>query len=105
VIKYAIHQLTEDNSLEDIFGCGARKVRTCTSLGSDLTKVVTHDTDNSDPSLGLYRHLGNRVISVTGYGGDTDVDQLVHVLDHTHRPTDAELLRLLRPPGYQTDWS
>lgn len=105
VIHYAMHHMEDGNTFEDIAGCGAKAVRSCTTIGDAETLAITHDTHNSDPGLALYRDLGDLVVSVSGEPGHVDSRLLRHVLDHTHRPADAELLELLRPPGYQTDWS
>jgi hypothetical protein len=106
MIEYAIHRKEGDGSEPlDVVSCGATNIVTCTDLGHGLRQVVTHDTDNSDPALALYQDAGSRLITVRGYDGPVDVSLLRDVLDHTHRPTDDELLSLLRPPGYQTDWS
>lgn len=105
VIHYERHHVTDGNTFEDIAGCGASAIRTCTTVGDAETLAITYDTGNSDPGLALYRDLGNLVVSVSGQPGAVDSRLLRHVMDHTHRPTEAELLELLRPPGYQTDWS
>ncbi|MFJ9683824.1 hypothetical protein ACIRP2_38355 [Streptomyces sp. NPDC101194] len=106
MIEYTMHRKEEDGSEPpDVVSCGATNIVTCTGLGHGLRQVVTHDTDNSDPALALYQDVGSRLITVRGYDGPVDVSLLRDVLAHTHRPTDDELLSLLRPPGYQTDWS
>ncbi|WP_433916369.1 hypothetical protein [Streptomyces sp. NBC_01744] len=105
MIEYAMHRKEEDGSEPvDVVSCGATKIVTCTDLGHGLRQVVTHDTDSSDPALALYQDAGSLLITVRGYDGPLDVSLLRDVLAHTHRPTDDELLSLLRPPGYQTDW-
>ncbi|MGW6981490.1 hypothetical protein ACWGE1_18900 [Streptomyces sp. NPDC054932] len=104
MIEYAMHRKEKDGSEPvDIVSCGATKIVTCTDLGPGLRQVVTHDTDNSDPALALYQEAGNLLITVRGYDGPVDVSLLRDVLTHTHRPTGDELLRLLRPPGYEAD--
>jgi hypothetical protein len=45
------------------------------------------------------------VFSVTALDARTAEDRLRGLLTRTHRATGEELLRVLRPPGYQTDWS
>jgi hypothetical protein len=86
--------------------CGSPRLRTCTDLGGGETLIVTHDTDNSDPATALYRADGARVRAVEVQGPDrVEVEALRAALDRVHRPTDAELLDLLRREGYRTDWS
>ncbi|MFI8437329.1 hypothetical protein ACIGJO_27025 [Streptomyces sp. NPDC079020] len=100
MIEYAMHRKEGDGSEPfDVVSCGATNIVTCTDLGHGLRRVVTHDTDNSDPGLALYQDAGSRLITVRGYDGPVDVGFLRDVLAHTHRPTDDELLSLLRPPG------
>ncbi|NES13666.1 MULTISPECIES: hypothetical protein [Micromonospora] len=86
--------------------CGSPRLRTCTDLGGGELLMVTRKTDNSNPSTALYRADGGRVRSVEVQGPDpVEVDALRAALDRVHRPTDAELLELLRHEGYRTDWS
>ncbi|WP_157563184.1 hypothetical protein [Micromonospora chokoriensis] len=86
--------------------CGSPRVRTCTDLSGGSTLIVTHDTDNSDPSIALYRTDGAKVRAIEVQGPDpVGVDELTAALTRVHRPSDAELLDLLRHDGYQTDWS
>ncbi|MFE9957472.1 hypothetical protein [Micromonospora sp. NPDC005299] len=86
--------------------CGSSRLRTCTDLGDGELLIVTHRTDNSSPSTALYRTDGARVRAVEVQGPDpVGVDTLRAALDRVHRPTDAELLELLRHEGYRTDWS
>ena len=56
--------------LPDGVDCDTPLLRTCTDLGGGSTLVVTHDTDNSDPSTALYRNDGDtvRAIEVQGAG-------------------------------------
>ncbi|MGC4814340.1 hypothetical protein ACLQ29_27740 [Micromonospora sp. DT228] len=86
--------------------CAVPRLRTCTDLGDGRTLVVTHDTDNSDPSIALYRADGATVRAIEVQGPDpVGVDDLSAALTRVHPPTEAELLDLLRHDGYQTDWS
>lgn len=85
--------------------CVTTKTRTCTDLGGGIARVITHRTGNSTPLLALYQRRDGRVFSVTALDVRTGEDRLRGLLTRTHRATDEELLRVLRPPGYQTDWS
>ncbi|WP_327040569.1 hypothetical protein OG400_23435 [Micromonospora ureilytica] len=94
------------SGLPDGVDCTTPRLRTCTDLGGGSTLIVTHDTDNSDPSIALYRTEGATVQAIEVQGPDpVEVDELTAALTHAHRPSDAELLDLLRHDGYQTDWS
>ncbi|MEU8421112.1 hypothetical protein AB0C15_09585 [Micromonospora sp. NPDC048835] len=94
------------SGLPDGVDCDTPLLRTCTDLGGGSTLVVTHDTDNSDPSIALYRADGARVRAIEVQGPDpVGVDELATALTRVHGPSDAELLDLLRRDGYQTDWS
>ncbi|MEU8156144.1 hypothetical protein AB0B94_21025 [Micromonospora sp. NPDC048986] len=94
------------SGLPDGVDCGSPRLRTCTDLGGGSTLIVTHETDNSDASVALYRADGARVRAIEVQGPDpVGVDELTAALTHVHRPGDAELLDLLRHDGYHTDWS
>ena len=94
------------SGLPDGVDCATPRLRTCTDLGGGSTLIVTHDTDNSDPSIALYRTDGATVRAIEVQGPDpVGVDELTAALTRAHRPSDAELLDLLRHDGYQTDWS
>ncbi|WP_328654197.1 hypothetical protein OG598_10255 [Micromonospora sp. NBC_00330] len=94
------------SGLPDGVDCGSPRLRTCTDLGGGSTLIVTHETDNSDPSIALYRTEGATVRAIEVQGPDpVGVDELTAALTHAHRPSDAELLDLLRHDGYHTDWS
>jgi hypothetical protein len=101
------HHPEPDGSLPDGEDCRAVAILTCTDLGGGFTLIVTHKTGNSTPHVALYRRgPGDRIISVTVQGPDAvGAGDLRPALTHVHHPTDAELLGLLRFPGYQTDWS
>ncbi|NIJ14030.1 hypothetical protein FHU38_004374 [Saccharomonospora amisosensis] len=96
---------------ESIAGCGARAVRTRDAVGPPETLetlgtlVIAHDTGNSNPALALFRDLVDLTGSVSGYPNYVDSRLLRHIVDHSHRPADAELLGSSRRPGWQTDWS
>ncbi|GAB3247087.1 hypothetical protein RMN56_26905 [Micromonospora halotolerans] len=95
-----------DTGLPEGVDCGSPRLRTCTDLGGGETLIVSHETDNSDPATALYRADGGRVRAVEVQGPDpVEVAALRAALDRVHRPTDAELLELLRHEGYRTDWS
>ncbi|MCG5471239.1 hypothetical protein LADH09A_005223 [Micromonospora sp. LAH09] len=92
--------------LPDGVDCDTPRLRTCTDLGGGRTLVVTHQTDNSDPSSALYRTDGARVRAIEVQGPDpVAVEELNAALSRVHPPSDAELLDLLRRDGHQTDWS
>ena len=105
MIEYAVHRVDDGATPPEVVSCEATAIVTCTDVGDSLREVLVHDTDNSDPALALYQDSDGRLITVRGYDGPVDLRDLREVLRHTHAPTDAELLGLLRPPGYQTDWS
>ncbi|MEU4481762.1 hypothetical protein AB0F68_27415 [Micromonospora sp. NPDC023966] len=95
-----------ETGLPEGVDCGSPRLRTCTDLGAGETLIVTRKTDNSSPSTALYRADGGRVRAVEVQGPDpVEVGTLRAALDRLHRPTDAELLELLRHEGYRTDWS
>lgn len=83
--------------------CGADLILTCVPTADGITKVITHDTSNSDPSLALFQIRRGRMFSVRGYDGPADVAQLRRLLTRTHRPGFDELLHLLRPRGYERE--
>ncbi|MET8307369.1 hypothetical protein [Micromonospora sp. NPDC005173] len=92
--------------LPDGVDCDTPRLRTCTDLGGRGTLIVTHQTDNSDPSTAVYRTDGGRVRAIEVQGPDpVEVDDLIAALTRVHPPSDVELLDLLRHDGYQTDWS
>ncbi|RKN21405.1 hypothetical protein D7147_11660 [Micromonospora musae] len=105
-VVWGLHVPQPGTGLPEGVDCGSPLLRTCTDLGGGETLIVTRRTDNSDPSTGLYRTDANRSRAVEVQGPDpVEVDVLRAALDRVHRPTDAELLELLRHDGYQTDWS
>lgn len=100
------HHPRPDGRLEDGVDCGAVVVVTCTELGDGYLFAVTHQTHNSTPSTALYRFADDRVLSVTVQVPEhVGAEELRPALARTHRPTDDELLDLLRHSGYRTDWS
>ncbi|MET7620843.1 hypothetical protein [Streptomyces sp. NPDC005408] len=106
LVTYRMHQPSDGGALAvDGASCGATKILTCKDIGDGIIEVVTRRSGNSDPSLALYQRRGDRVFSVTAHGVRTDEDRLRQLLTRTHRASDEELLRILRPPGYRTDWS
>jgi hypothetical protein len=86
--------------------CGATAILTCTGLGPGLTLVRQFDTCDSCAATGVRWWDGHRFFWAHTAGDHPElVDRLRRIVTETHRPTDAELLRALRPPGYKTDWS
>ncbi|WP_027342705.1 hypothetical protein [Hamadaea tsunoensis] len=105
-LAYAIEVL--DDRGEPVWGvsCGARAVAVCTDLGGGYTYVKVLDTGNSDPATIVRRRDGDRIFSATLLGDHPDrVTDLRAVVTAVHQPSDAELLKILRFDGYQTDWS
>ncbi|GAB3293725.1 hypothetical protein GCM10027563_33670 [Parasphingorhabdus pacifica] len=52
---YRIHNPLPGGDYTHGPNCGATRIRTCVPLGDGITKVITHDTFNSDPSLALFQ--------------------------------------------------
>lgn len=106
LIEYRIEVLDEHGEpLWDV-SCTAYAVVVCTELGDGYTLVRELDTGNSDPATSVRRRVGDRQFAARVLGDHSeDVPLLRSLVTHTHRPTDAELLRILRPRGYRTDWS
>lgn len=106
VVEYTIELVGDDGEPVWSVSCGARAVVVCTDLGDGYTLVKELDTDNSDPRTTVRRRAGDRVYAAAIQGDHPeDVDRLRRIITENHRPTKAELLRILRPDGYQTDWS
>ena len=105
-VSWRLHRPHPDGRLEDGVDCRAVDIVTCTELGDGYVFAVTRQTHNSTPSTALYRFTPDRVLSVTvQVPRHVAADVLRPALTDTHRPTDEELLDLLRRPGHQTDWS
>lgn len=102
---YRMFQPADDGSLAAEGANCAAKILSCTDIGNGITKVVTHRTGNSAASVALYQPHGDRVFSVAVNGVHADQSRLRRLLTRTHPATDEELLRILRRPGYRTDWS
>lgn len=105
-VVWQMHNPLPDGMLWGGADCRAVAIVTCTDIGDGFTLVETRDTDNSDFHIAVYRFASEPITSITVQGPDrVATADLVEVLIHTHTPTDAELLDLLRPDGYQTDWT
>jgi hypothetical protein len=106
MVRYGIEVLDERG--ESLWGpsCAARAVLACTDLGDGYTLMRIFDTDNSDAATSVRRRVDDQLLVATVAGVHLeDVDRLRRIVTRTHRPTDDELLRILRYDGYQTDWS
>jgi hypothetical protein len=105
-ILYEVQLLDEwGEPLWDV-SCRAHAVVVCTDLGSGYILVRNLDTDNSDPGTSVRRRVDDRLFSAAVLGDHPEaVDRLRRIITETHVPAEAELLRILRPDGYQTDWT
>ncbi|MEU8238429.1 hypothetical protein AB0C07_09300 [Actinoplanes missouriensis] len=105
-IAYSVRLL--DGGREPLWsaGCDAVAVRVCTDMGDGYTLLKDFDTGNSDPATAVRKQAGDLMFEA-GVDGDRPemVERLRRIITETHVPDDAELLRLLRPDGYRTDWS
>ncbi|MEV2238123.1 hypothetical protein [Micromonospora sp. NPDC049891] len=105
-LKWKLHHAGPDGRPEDGVDCAAVAVVTCTDLGDGFTFAVSKQAPNSIPSTALLRVDGDRLLSATVQVPEyVEADALRPVLTRTHRPTDDEVLAVLRRDGYQTDWS
>ncbi|GAA1382946.1 hypothetical protein [Catellatospora chokoriensis] len=105
-MAYAIEVLDERGEPMWSVSRKARAVAICVDLGDAYTYVKVLDTDNSDPATIVRRLEGGRLLSASLTGDHPEyLDRLRGVVTDLHTPTDAELLSILRPDGYQTDWS
>lgn len=96
----------DDPEADDGVDCAAVATITCTDLGDGFTFAVAKQASAGIPYTALVRNEGDRLLTViVEEPVYVAADALRPVLTNTHRPTDAELLKLLRPDGYQTDWS
>ncbi|GAA4953159.1 hypothetical protein [Actinoplanes utahensis] len=105
-IAYAV--LLTDGPDEPLWtvDCDATVVVVCTDLGDGYTLLHERDTDNSDPGTTVRRRVGDLMFEARVLGDHPEmVPRLRRIITETHAPDDAELLRFLRPDGYQTDWS
>ncbi|MEV0268024.1 hypothetical protein AB0H43_04540 [Hamadaea sp. NPDC050747] len=105
-LGYAIELLDDRGEPVWSVSCGARAVVVCTDLGDGYTHVKVLDTDNSDPATIVRRRDGDRIYSATVAGDRPEwIPRLRGIVTDVHRPSDEELLEILRFDGYQTDWS
>ncbi|MEU8813400.1 hypothetical protein [Actinoplanes sp. NPDC048796] len=106
IIGYSV--LLPDERGAPVWGvsCDATAIVVCTDLGDGYTLLQELDTDNSDPATTVRRRAGDLMVEARVPGERPDmVTRLRRIITETHVPDDAELLRLLRPDGYRTDWS
>ncbi|WP_370943100.1 hypothetical protein AB5J62_28965 [Amycolatopsis sp. cg5] len=105
--NYAIRKLERENTFAFSGGvdCGATAVVRCTDLGDGFIRMDAPKIGEGQASVNLYRPAGDRIFGVQAFGTTADVTALKGMLTRLHRPSDEELLDLIRPDGYQTDWS
>ncbi|GGM19953.1 hypothetical protein GCM10011608_00700 [Micromonospora sonchi] len=105
-LRWQLHPTGLDGTPKGDVDCVAIAVVTCADLGDGFTFAVSKQAPNSIPSTALSRVDGDRLLSVIVQVPEyVEADALRPVLTRTHRPTDAELLALLRRDEYETDWS
>ncbi|GAB3838752.1 hypothetical protein GCM10027610_043290 [Dactylosporangium cerinum] len=105
-ISYAIRRVDERGGPEWEVSCGAVNIVTCTDAGDGSTVLAERDTGNSRARTGVYRIADGRAYVAWVEGTRPElVDRLRRAVTQLRPLTDTELLDLIRPDGYRTDWS
>jgi hypothetical protein len=101
-----MRRLDERGGPEWEVSCGAVNIVTCTDVGDGTTVLAERVTGNSRARTGVYRIADGRAYVAWVEGTRPElVDRLRRAVTQLRPLSDAELLDLIRPDGYRTDWS